>query len=190
MCNLLQQLLSKLNEQILYHLISITSIALAWVLLFKFNTLLFSYFEISHLINWIFLPAGLKLMAVLLFNIDALIGIFIGSLATALELNMHSRNVVFVSMISAVSPYVAFLFTRCCLKIKLSLHGLTTQQLLMMCLIYALLNALLHNLYFFHTGMTQKFFSSTLNMFIGDLLGAILMFYAFSLSIKLIRKLA
>lgn len=128
-------------------------------------------------------------MAIVLFNFNAVIGLFIGSLVTTHGLPLDTKPMVIVSVISAVTPYIAFLFTRCCLKVQLTLRGLTTQQLLMMCVVYATCNAILHNLYFYYTGITQEFSISTLNMFIGDLLGALLMFYAFSLAIKLIKRL-
>ena len=46
----------------------ICAVALLWVALFEVNNWLFSITEVSRYINWIFLPAALRVLAVLVLG--------------------------------------------------------------------------------------------------------------------------
>lgn len=177
-------------ERFKYYLTSITIVAFVWVLLFELNDFLFSELDESKFINWIFLPAGLRLTAILLFNFKGVVGLLIGALITSSHMEMNFEHIIMISLISAFNPYFAFKASNYLLKIQISLKGLTSRQLLLMSFIYAVFNSLSHNIYFYFFGITQEFLISTLQMFTGDLLGSLLILYTFSLSIKLVRKIA
>lgn len=177
-------------KRINYYLTSITIVGLAWVLLFKLNHILFFQLDESKLINWIFLPAGLRLIAILLFNFKGVVGLLIGALITSIPMEMSFKHTIMICLISAFNPYFAFKVSNSLLKIKISLTGLTSRQLFLMSFIYAVFNSLSHNFYYYFFGITQEFLINTVKMFTGDLLGSLLMLYLLSLSIKLVRKIA
>jgi hypothetical protein len=79
---------------------SILAVATLYFLGFYANDLLFSNLEHHRGAHWIFLPAGLRLLGILLLGSIGAIGIFLGSLvaslimsqATPLELIVESRS--------------------------------------------------------------------------------------------------
>lgn len=182
-------MLGKILKIYQYHLISVSIVALSWILIFRLNNFLFSQIEELSLTNWIFLPAGLRLISILLFGFNAVVGLLIGNLITITHLDLKSDYVFFISLISAINPYLAFQISKSLLKVNITLVGLTTRQLLLMCIIYAFVNSLSHNVYFYFTGINQEFLINTIKMLIGDLIGSLLVIYIFSMSIKLSKKM-
>lgn len=180
---------SKLINKLYFRLTCIGFVAVTWVLLFKLNQALFNLLDVSNLISLVFLPTGLRLIAVMLFNFNAFIGLFIGSFITSPTIGNAWEQTIVLSFISAISPYLACKFSNYLLNINITLIGLTTRQLLLMSLTNALFNAILHNLYFYFSGLTTEFVINTSKMLVGDLLGALLILYTLSFSIKLIRKI-
>ena len=68
---------------------SILVTAVTYFVFFQFNDWLFSSFELHSGANWIYLPAGLRLLCTLLLGIEGAIGIFIAALAISLQLGAH-----------------------------------------------------------------------------------------------------
>ena len=163
-------------------------VSIAWVLLFHLNDFVFSTLEISSLINWVFIPAGLRLVAILLFKRDAIAGLFIGALITGMDSQLHFVSLITISLLSAVNPYIAFKVSNSLLKVKASLLELTPNQLLLMSMVSAFFNTIFHNLYFYFSGLTQEFWVNSVKMFTGDFIGCLIVLYAFSLSIKFFKK--
>ena len=56
----------------------IAGVALAWVLFFKLNAFVFSYFEKTEFVNLVFISSGLRLVSVLLFDELGVLGLFFG----------------------------------------------------------------------------------------------------------------
>lgn len=187
MLKLPKEIEPKAIEHLKYFFISITIVVLAWVFLFRLNYILFSQFNKTELIDLIFLPSGIRLISIMLFEYYAVIGLFLGSLMTIMLMDIE--HVIIISLISAFNPYIAFKTSNFLLNIKITLIGLTPSQLLLMTVIYALFNSLSHNFYFYFTGITKEFLDTTVEMFLGDLMGSLIVLYTFSLSIKLVRKL-
>jgi hypothetical protein len=102
-------------------------LSLNWV-----NELLFIRLEQSSGINWIFLPAGIRLLATLLFGLAG----FEGLLLAGLYLNFYHFD--FQSdfrawsgaFSGAAGPYIAYLFAKHWFDLKPRLDGLTVQRLL------------------------------------------------------------
>ena len=134
-----------------------------------------------------FLPAGLRLVAVLLFGLHGVMGLFFGAMVTGLPLGLDTQTTVTISLISAVNPYLAINTTKYCLKIDRLMTGLNAKQLLSISFFAALFNGLSHNLYF-HTHIHESTLGNCFTMFIGDFLGALILLYAFALGIKLLRR--
>lgn len=171
-----------------FRLLTWLAVAVLWVILFRLNDLFFEKLAVSALVSWIFLPAGLRLLSILVFRRNAVFGLFIGSLITTSNIGMSLENTLIISLISAVNPYFAYLVSNALLNINTSLNSLTTKQLLLLSITYAMFNAVSHNFYFYFTHIHDEFFISTIKMFIGDLVGSLVMLYLFSFAIRFTRK--
>ncbi len=167
--------------------ICILGVAIAWVLLFKLNMVAFSYFETSKFINWVFIPAGVRLISVLLFGLYGVIGLFFRAIATSYEVGIDAETAVTVSLISAINPYLAINITKYFLKVDALMQGLNAKQLLAISFFAAIFNGLSHNLYF-HAQMGTGSLADCMNMFIGDFIGSLIILYTFSFFIKWLRK--
>lgn len=167
--------------------ICIFGVALTWVLFFKLNMMFFSHFESSKFINWVFIPAGIRLIAVLLFGFYGVIGLFIGAMMTSHYVGIGFDTAIMVSLISGINPYLSITATKYCLKVDALMRGMDAKQLLTLSFFAALFNGLSHNLYF-HLFMGKGSIADCINMFIGDLIGSLIVLFSFSLLIKWLRK--
>lgn len=167
--------------------ICIFGVATAWVLLFRLNTAAFSHFETSKFINWVFIPAGVRLISVLLFGIYGVVGLFFGALMTSGQAGLNLDTAIAISLISAINPYLAVNLAKYCLKIDSLMQGLNAKQLLTISFFAALFNGLSHNLYF-HLYIRESSILDCFNMFIGDFVGSLIVLYTFALLIKWLRR--
>jgi len=178
--------LSKLARQ---PLPSIITVALAWVFLYKLNNIVFSRLAITNFISWVFVPAGLRLLAVLLFNrLAAIAGLFIGAIVTGLSLQIGLTDLIVISAISATSPYLAIEVANHFLPLNHNVYELNLAQVLTMCTCLAIYNSVLHNVYFFLFEFTHQFWANALGMFTGDFIGAFLVVYLFLVIVKKFKK--
>lgn len=170
-----------------FHLTCTVIVALAWVVLFRLNNLIFSAIQLKNMINWIFLPSGLRLLATLLLQRHAITGLFIGALITGNDLNNSTTDQICISIISASTPYIAYLFVKQNFDLNDSLDGITTKQLIVISAIFAAFNSISHNLYFL-VNIYYEFWVDTLGMFTGDFFGSALILCMFLFTIKLARR--
>ena len=162
------------TQVIKQQVIEVVAVTALWILFYKFNLWMFSYFEYNPHIYWIFLPAGIRMISVFIFGWTGVLGIFIGSIFTN-EAEI-SNYVMYLAAISALAPMLA---KRTCMwwfKTPVTLQGLTGKQLLIFALAGAFSNALFSNLYFHLYGLSDSLYSF-LPMFIGDLAGTIIILY-------------
>ena len=155
-------------------IIDILVVVLTWILFYRMSLWLFAYFEYNPRVYWVFLPAGIRMIAVFIFGWAGVLGLFIGAVITNEE--ELSGYVIYLSMISAISPMVAKRACNWWFKIPVTLQGLRGKQLLAFAVIGALTNALLSNLFFYFANETNSL-KGIIPMFVGDLLGTLLIFY-------------
>ena len=167
--------------------ICIFGVAATWVLLFKLNMVVFSYFETSKFINWVFIPAGVRLISVLLFGLYGVIGLFFGALITSYHVGIDSDTAIAVSLISSINPYLAINLAKYCLRVNKLMQGLNAKQLLTISFFAAIFNGLTHNIYFY-AYMDRGTVADFMNMFIGDFIGSLIILYAFAFLIKWLRR--
>jgi len=154
--------------------------ACVWVIVFRLNTWFFGAFEWAELvINWIFLPAAVRLLSVMLFGWRGALGIWFGTMylthGTVFESNLFEA--LGVATLSALGPLVAVSLTMRHLKIQLDLQGLTANRLVVFAVVGALCNVIPHNLFFWIIGIAANPFDGVFPMFIGDILGTVIVFY-------------
>jgi hypothetical protein len=161
-------------------LAQLTLIVGAWVFLYIVNDWLFDDVAISQYASWIFLPAALRMLAVLLCGWVGVFGLFIGSLITGYYTHAFSdpSMVIVLAGLSALSPMVAYLVCARWFGLRSDLQGLSASQLVFLSVVVALAGSVFHNLHFTAIGAVDAFSDTFVTMFVGDLIGTFFMLYA------------
>lgn len=145
----------------------------------RVNELLFLQFEHSNGVNWVFLPAGIRLLATLLFGFAG----FAGLLLVGLYLNFH--HFVFDygvrawsgALAGALGPYLAYLFAKHWFDLGPRLKGLTAQRLLVTGLLCGLMSPAFHHAFMWvQTGLVD--WAALGVMAAGDVIGILIVLYA------------
>lgn len=164
--------------------------AVAWVLLFHLNEYLFGAFDLAKvLISWVFLPAAVRLLSVMLFGWRGALGLWLGTLLTnGASYEGLSLMSLTVATLSALGPLVAVYVAMRWLRVPLNLRGLTASELTVFAVVGALCNVVPHNLFFWSIGMTSSPFGGLVPMFIGDLLGTVLVLYTLRFALVTLER--
>jgi hypothetical protein len=165
--------------------------AMAYTFLFYLNAWLTNALVFGLGVNWIYLPAGLRLFLTLIFGFPGAIGIAAASFLISYFGDFpHDLTVcVGVGLISGFAPYLARQFVFSNLRLESDLSNLNFPKLIACILIYSLLSAGLHQWWFAtmtleNTGSVNHF----LVMFIGDVLGSLLLISLIKYCLDLIRR--
>lgn len=148
----------------------IAFLALNWV-----NELLFIQFEQSSGVNWVFLPAGIRLLATLLFGGAG----FLGLLLAGFYLNFHhfafqdEARAVYGAFAGAGGPYLAYLFAKHWFDLRPRLGNLTAQRLLFTGVLCGFMSPALHHAFIWvQTGLVD--WTALTAMITGDIVGILI----------------
>lgn len=163
-------------------------IAGCWVFLYILNDWLFDNVAVSQYASWIFLPAALRMLAVLLCGWTGVLGLFIGSFITGYYTHAFADPgmVIVLAGLSALAPMVAYIVCAKLFDLRADLRGLSASQLITLSVAVALVGSLLHNAHFMMIGATHTFGHTFMTMFVGDLIGTFIMLYAAKLVMGLV----
>ncbi len=171
-------------------LFSVLATAALYFGAFNLNQLVFSTLEFAPGVNWIFLPAGLRLLSTLLFAEEGAIGLLLGSLLITQFLypSMDIITALGASFISAGAPYLTY---RVALLYGMpsSLQHLTAGRLSALIVIYSAMSAFMHQLWYVERGMSSDLMTGFGAMFIGDLAGTLIIIYAMKMLLAVLRQL-
>jgi hypothetical protein len=160
-------------------------VAALWVGLYKFNAIFFDSIGVSQFISWIFLPAAIRMISVMLLDWVGAAGLFAGAVITSQPLlNQNLSEAIVLSGLSALGPVVAVTFCTRWLRMPANLSGLGLRQLTLFGLIGALCNVIPHNIYFYMTDRMQSPLTGIFPMFVGDLLGTMIVLWVCALVLK------
>ena len=163
----------------------VAGIALVYWLLYQLNGWIFTNFEVSKSISWIFLPAAIRVFAVLLFGWEGVAGLLFGSIVMAFPWHGDaSVNSCIVSVLSSLSPMIAVTSGAYLMKTKSDLHGLGAKQLFVFALLGALFNSVIQNMYFQLSGTAKSWLTGLVPMFVGDFIGTMIVLYCASMLIR------
>ena len=148
------------------------------------NAWLFQYLSLSEHISWIYLPAFLRVMYVLVLGPWwGFAAIFVGSMVLAISLSEHMNQALLNAACSALSPVLAVGLFRILKERSLVLSRLT--DLIELSLLYALLNAVIHHLNWAVQQPDQLLSAMQLPIMVaGDLMGAVLGAFLFTQIIR------
>jgi glucose-6-phosphate-specific signal transduction histidine kinase len=153
-------------------------VALTWVVLFQLNSYWFERFNVSPYAAWIFLPAAVRVLAVLLFQGRGVWGLFLGAMITnAGLLSQHLFEALALSTMSAVAPAVAVLLGIRWFKLRPALEGMNGAQLLGLSALAAGCSSLLHTALFYLLEYKLNWVQAVTSMTVGDFVGTLIVLY-------------
>jgi glucose-6-phosphate-specific signal transduction histidine kinase len=169
-----------------------------WVGLYDINHwIMVSYLENSPNIAWLFLPAGVRLILIMVFEEKSLLGLFLGAMTTGWifnDLNLSPWLINLISLIATLAPYLAYrIVKRYQFELSGDLGRLNLDTIASLALGVGLLSTLGHHLVF---RLNEGIFGvqglgSVMTFFAGDLIGTlvilVLVFAAFKLWHKHLR---
>lgn len=159
---------------------------------YELNIYLFNWLEFSHGVNWLYIPSGLRLLFVLILVHTGALGITLGTLAVQYiygSPDAHIFNIV-TAMVSGGAPYLSRYIAVHFFKLSPFLTGLTSKGFFKISVLFAVTNALLHNVWFFWYGQTENFIANAFAMFVGDWLGSVLVLAFASFTIQIYKLLS
>ncbi len=159
-------------------------VAIAWTLLFKLNMWAFKSLEVNHFVSWIFLPAFIRILSVLLFGWAAVTGLIIGAIITSNPADIGHTTPYVLALISGVGPMIAVRFCEYVLKLPPTLIGIRPSHLFIFAITGAFVNVSLNGYYFALHQLPSHPITCLSPMFIGDMLGSIIMLYVASFILK------
>ena len=148
-------------------------LAMLWI-----NEQLFRWLEFAPGINWIYLPAGVRLLCTLLFAEAGAIGLLLVSwLASFLLLFPDDPERAFAGgILAALAPWLVYRGAARAWGFEASLRNLTPGRLLLLALAYSVASPLLHHLWFAWRGQ-DNLLHGFFVMFAGDLAGTLIVLY-------------
>jgi len=143
------------------------------------NELLFKQFEFAEGINWIYLPAGVRLLATLLFAEAGAVGLLLISwLYCFFLLFPHEPVRAFAGgILASAAPYLVYLGARRWLDLKGSLANLAAWQVLACAVAYSLASPFLHHVWFAIYEGRVHLLNSFAVMALGDFVGTVLLLF-------------
>ena len=185
--NVMTRILGTFSEAFFALLIS----ALTYTFLFYVNQWLTSELVFSLGVNWVYLPAGLRLFLTLIFGLPGALGIALASFFISYHGDFPQNLVVClgVGLVSGFAPYLARLFVLSNVRLAPDLSDLNFQKLIFCILIYAFLSAGLHQWWFSTMALDNAGGVNHLSvMFIGDILGSLLLISLVKYSLDVLNK--
>jgi hypothetical protein len=161
-------------------LIEVTLSAVLYMGFFYFNQFIAAPLEDAKGVNWIFLPAGIRIFITLIFNYSGAIGLAIASLLIN-HIGFYELDFVATLGIAAIcglAPLLGRHFVIYNLRVQADLSNISFTQLLAIIITYSLLSSGLHQLWFVTRGLDSGSWNHFIVMFCGDIAGSVL-FVAF-----------
>ncbi len=130
-------------------------------------------------VNWVFLPAGIRLLCTLLFGVWGVTGIGLATLFITTQYLFPDQwaYATGLSFVSAMAPYLVYLSARHYFGLAESLINLSPHRLLMCSVAFGIVSSGLHHFWFWLNGTAPVSFKSLAAMITGDIIGAIIILY-------------
>ena len=158
--------------------------ALLYVEFFRLNDIFFSSFEHIQGVNWVFLPAGFRVLLVLGMGVPGATGILLGNcwLDRAHFSDDSLGLLLATALVSGFTPWCVKWVMEKKQLLSTQLQKLTAQSLLEFVLAYAICNALAHQLVWW--AMKRPSTNPWVDVwpiFVGDAVGALVILYTLKL---------
>jgi hypothetical protein len=143
------------------------------------NELVFTHLEFVRGVNWIYLPAGMRLLCILLFAEAGAIGLLIASWLVCFFYFFPDDPIrsFMGGIIAAAAPYLVYRMMLVAAGARTSLADLTPLRLLVYAVAFSIASPLLHHIWFAVQGGTDNLLHSFIAMVQGDLAGTLIVLY-------------
>jgi hypothetical protein len=143
------------------------------------NDWLFRRLEFAPGINWVYLPAGVRLLCTLLFAEAGAVGLLLVSWFVSFAYFFPNDPVrAFVGgILATLAPWLVYRGARHVYGFQGALRNLTPGRLLVLALVYSVASPLLHHVWFALRGQ-DDLLRGFLVMCVGDLAGTLIVLYA------------
>jgi len=164
--------------------------ALAWIGLFELNTFLFDELVVNQNVSWLFLPAAVRVLAVLVSGYAGVVGLFFGALYTNLPIDsVNLIDALALTALTALNPFLAVWLLIRCFGLKADLSGLRWWHLIAFAAAGAVSNVTATQLYLAQSLQRQSSSGSWWPMLVGDLVGTAIVLYAASFLARFVATL-
>jgi hypothetical protein len=182
---------------LLQHALEKTALALLsaflYVIFFELNSWLFAFFEYGEGISWVFLPAGFRIILVLVLGLPGAAGLALGSwfIDSAMFQDGNTSLAFMNGLAGGITPWLVMKYLQHRQWLSPQLHALTVSKLLNITLVFSAASALTHQLIWWVLDRPElNIWVDFWPMFCGNVLGAMLMLYGFKFLLALNRKMA
>jgi hypothetical protein len=164
--------------------------ALAYSALFFFNDWVTETLKYDLGVSWIYLPAGLRLLLILIFGVAGAIGIAAASFAISYfgAFPFDLLTCIGIGLISGFAPLLAKWLIVSNTNISNDLSNLSLQKILLCVVIYALMSSGFHQYWFVLRDLESGSLNHFLVMFFGDVAGSILLIALIKYSIQFVKR--
>jgi hypothetical protein len=171
-------MVSHVKDKVVRHLAYVAITVLVFLAFNRVNELLAARLEQSAGIAWIFIPAGIRLLATLLFGIAGFEGLLLGGLyLNFYRFDFHNDFRAWSGAVAgALGPYLAYLFAKHWFFLGPRLKGLTVQRLLFTGVLCGLMSPILHHAFsWVQTGVVDPLALTA--MITGDIVGILVVLF-------------
>lgn len=162
--------------------------AFTYSLLFLLNEYLFDHFAPDQHVDIIFLPAGVRLLLVLIGRFPAAVGIAVAS--ATLWLSVHEikdlDEAILVGLASGMTPYLVTVAMEKFGRISPTLQQFHAKDLVLASFLFAFSSSLVHQLLFLWLGLDASIML-WIQMMVGDLLGSFICLWIVYYGFQFIR---
>ena len=165
--------------------------AIAYLACFKLNSWLFSA-QYAQGVNFIFLPAGVRLVVFLLFGMLGSSGIAVASIYLSRQETTGLSDLPGLLLVGAVSGYAPWIagwvFSRV-ETVEVDLNQMNGKQLLQLALLSSLISGSMMQMLRHSGAPVEEFLSTAFFMAVGDFVGILLTLYAVKFSIEMVSRM-
>ena len=169
----------------------VLGVAVSWAVLFHLNAVLFAHLEHSNRAHWIFLPAAVRVLSVLLFQGAGAGGLMLGAFFTLPHHGLASLATdLLISASSAIAPLVSVVICRRWIGIAADLSGLRGLHIVAVSVLSAATNAVGLNIALAAAGQLRGDMEQVATVFVGDMLGSAIVLAVISLGLSAFTRRA
>ena len=179
------------ESSIRHQVLQVAATILLFLGMLWINDWLFRHLEFVPGINWVYLPAGMRLLSTLLFAEAGAIGLLLVSwYVSFVWFFPHDPDRAFMGgIIASLAPYGVYRLARRYYGLDAGLRNLTPARLLVLALVYSVASPLLHHLWFAARGQ-DNLLQGFAVMFVGDLMGTLIVLYGLKAILSMVPRRA
>lgn len=167
----------------------VIGVALTWWAAFSLNDAVFSQAELSARAHWVFLPAALRVISVLVFEELGAAGLIIGAYITLPHETPNDLPYeLMLSVTSGFAPLVAIWLARTITPVAADLSNLRGKHIILLSVVSAAANSLLVNATMALAGRLTQGWIQVVAIFVGDMLGTAIVLGSIAILLSTLHK--